>query len=271
MSTSHAAGPDLTELDAAAEKARGRAFAIRHAGDRCIAKRAAPGRGRLRAFGGAVLGRLMLGYWPAQKPLRLGQQAQLEYEAQRLAELREAGEPVPRVLGVKPGYLLMEDGGVPLWQHLRHKPFDELLPWLTYVAQDLGRFHEEHHWHGGAQLRNHLIGDDGQTLLRIDFEEPLDHVLPLGVRQAIDLYLLIYSATAFKGLEPGETEQLCKAMVHAYLHRHQPGREMRRSLARGHAVLARLEAVMGGLLRRASKDARRLLITKAVVSEAINS
>lgn len=271
MTLSPSAGPDLAALNAAAEKARGRAFAIRLAGSRCIAKRAAPGRGRLRALGGALLGRMMLGYWPARQPLRLGQQAQLEYEAQRLTELREAGEAVPRVVALKPGYLVMEEAGAPLWQHLRHKPLDELLPWLSYVARDLGRFHGEGYWHGGAQIRNHLIGDDGQTLLRIDFEEPLERVLPLGVRQAIDLYLLIYSATAFRGLTREETERLCAAMVRAYLRCHRPGGEMRRSLAQGHAVLNRLEAVMGGLLRRASKDARRLLLTAAVVSAAIDS
>lgn len=261
--------PSRTVLSAAARSARGRAFSVREGGRRWFAKKAVPGRGYFRALGATLLGRLMLGEWLPLAPLVLGGRDQLAYEAARLSGLREAGESVPRVVRLESSYLVLAEGGQPLGHTLRGAGIDRSTELLTWVAQDLARFHARGLWHGGAQVRNHLLADDGRTLVRIDFEEPLDQLMPLPARQAVDLYLLVHSATAIKGLKESELQWLCARMVHAYLGAHAADAQMLACLHRAQRVLAALETGLGWLARPVSKDARRLFTTSAALQEVL--
>lgn len=261
--------PTKAAIEAAAAAARGRAFRVREDGQQWFVKKAVPGRNRIRALGGGILARLMLGEWPSLSPLMLGGQEQIEYEAARLRALREAGEAVPAVVGLQLGYLVLAEGGQPLGRVLRDKTREAQAALLCWVAQDLARFHARGLWHGGAQLRNHLLANEGQDLVRIDFEEPLDRLMPLSARQAVDLYLLIHSITALKGHTEASLRALCGQVVQAYLDVRNPGSGVLEYLERGRRVLGVLEAGAGWLARPVSKDARRLFVTSSVLAEAI--
>lgn len=261
--------PTLDHLRAAARRARGRVFSVQQGGRRWVVKQAVPGRGRARAWGGALLGRILLGYWLPRTPLRIGGDRQLHYEAGRLQRLHRAGEVVPAVAQVGEGFLVLEDGGAPLWRRIRHAGLDALRPVIARVAGDLGRFHGAGHWHGGAQLRNYLLAGEGERLVRIDFEEPLDEVMPLAARQVIDLYLLIHSITAFRQLSAGETTGLCRHALEAYLAGHAPDERMVACLVRAQATLRAIERRPGRLFRHTSKDLRRLFITAAAIEQTL--
>ncbi len=261
--------PTRVALVAAAHEARGRAFRVTEDGRQWFAKKAVPGRSRVRALGGTVLGRLMLGEWLPLSPLMLGGQEQLAYEAARLAALREAGESVPTVVGLRSGCLVLAEGGEPLGRVLREKSAEEQAGLLCWVAQDLARFHGRGLWHGGAQVRNHLVREADQTLVRIDFEEPLDRLMPLSARQVVDLYLLIHSTTALKGYSEAAMRALCGRMVRAYLDVRVPEPEALEYLERGRRVLGALEIWGGWFARPVSKDARRLFVTSSVLAEVV--
>ncbi|WP_231289544.1 serine/threonine protein phosphatase [Thioalkalivibrio sp. HL-Eb18] len=261
--------PTRTTLDVAAMAARGRAFVVREGSRSWYAKKAVPGRSSIRALGGSLLARLTLGEWAPLAPLRLGGQDQIAYEAERLRALRAAGEAVPEVVCLESGYLVLAESGQPLGHALRRAGFERSAELLTWAARDLARFHARGLWHGGAQVRNHLLADGGKTLMRIDFEEPLDQLMPLPARQAVDLYLLVYSATALKGLPETDLHRLGSRMVCAYLEAHAPDERMLGYLHRGQRVLGALEAGIGWLARAVSKDARRLFTTRAVLAEVL--
>jgi tRNA A-37 threonylcarbamoyl transferase component Bud32 len=211
----------------------------------------------------------MLGEWLPLSPLMLGGQEQLAYEAARLAALREAGESVPTVVGLRSGCLVLAEGGEPLGRVLREKSAEEQAGLLCWVAQDLARFHGRGLWHGGAQVRNHLVREADQTLVRIDFEEPLDRLMPLSARQVVDLYLLIHSTTALKGYSEAAMRALCGRMVRAYLDVRVPEPEALEYLERGRRVLGALEIWGGWFARPVSKDARRLFVTSSVLAEVV--
>ncbi|WP_244406384.1 serine/threonine protein phosphatase [Thioalkalivibrio sp. K90mix] len=216
-----------------------------------------------------MLARLMLGEWPSLSPLMLGGQEQIEYEAARLRALREAGEAVPAVVSLQPGYLVLAEGGQPLGRVLRDKTREAQAALLCWVAQDLARFHGRGLWHGGAQLRNHLLANGERDLVRIDFEEPLDRLMPLAARQVVDLYLLIHSTTALKGYSEAAMRALCGRMVRAYLDVRAPEPAALEYLERGRRVLGALETWGGWFARPVSKDARRLFVTSAVLAEVV--
>lgn len=234
-------------------------------GRRWVVKQAVPGRDRIRAWGGSLLGRLMMGYWLPRAPLRLGGERQLRYEAARLRELRAEGEPVPEVARVGSDFLVLEHGGEPLWHRIRHAAFPDLQPILMDVSRDLARFHAAGHWHGGAQLRNYLVADDSDALVRIDFEEPLDEMMPLAARQAMDLYLLVHSVTAFKTPTERELALLCRAVIEAYLQARSPDAGMLAYVERAQAVLNFVERWPVRLFSGTGKDLRRMLLTVAAM------
>lgn len=249
-----------------ASSASRRVYAIRHAGQRFMVKQAAPGRSLPRALGGALLVRFLAGYWPRLAPLRLGNEEQLHYEAERLRTMRAQGQAVPEVVVVSDDHLIMQDVGPPLTQVMRTLDPTGQAELVCRVAAELAEFHRRGHWHGGAQLRNHTQSDG--RLYRIDFEEPLDRTLSLPARQAMDLMLLVHSATAIKAFDGEQRRLLCRNLLDRYL-QHAPPRAALEVVRRGHRIKRRLKALLGWARRWTGKDLERIWLTTEAVDAVL--
>ena len=249
-----------------AGSAKRRVYALRHGGERYMVKRSAPGRSLPRALGGALLVRFLAGHWPRLGPLRLGEADQLHYEAARLRALRDRDQPVPEVILVSDDHLIMQDVGPPLTQIMRSLDASGQADLACRVAAELADFHRQGHWHGGAQLRNHTQWND--DLYRIDFEEPLDQTMTLPARQAMDLMLLVHSATAIKAFEGNQKRALCCRLLNHYLEQ-APPQAVLEVLRRGHVIKRRLKAMLGWARRWTGKDLERIWLTTEAVETVL--
>ncbi|MBE1237875.1 hypothetical protein IHV25_09495 [Phaeovibrio sulfidiphilus] len=103
------------------------------------------------------------------------------FEAGVLRRYGALGLPVPKVLYEDPSYLVLSHEGEPLESFLRDNPRSARSQDLIAEAlAALRALHEKGHAHGGAQIRNFLVRQDGRIVL-IDFEEntgsaPLEHM-----------------------------------------------------------------------------------------------
>ncbi|MCK8516678.1 serine/threonine protein phosphatase [Methylonatrum kenyense] len=249
-----------------APAAKRRVYALNHAGQRYMVKQSAAGRSLPRALGGALLVRFLAGHWPRLGPLRLGQADQLHYEAARLRALHAQGQSVPEVVLVSDDHLIMQDVGPPLTQVMRSLDVAGQAELACRVASELADFHRRGHWHGGAQLRNHTQWDD--RLYRIDFEEPLDQTLTLPARQAMDLMLLVHSATAIKAFDGEQRRELCCRLLDDYL-RQGPPQAVLEAVRRGHHIKRRLKAMLGWARRWTGKDLERIWLTTEAVETVL--
>jgi tRNA A-37 threonylcarbamoyl transferase component Bud32 len=147
----------------------------------------------LRHFFFVVLGKLMAPRLDLTEPdPTLGGSV----EAGRLQQLHEAGLRVPRVLGVHDGWIVLEDCGETLQSHLgRESDTKARQQALRMALDDLLSLHAAGYWHGGAQLRNLTLRDNG--LYRIDFEQAFGGRLPARLLQMYDLVLFLSSALRF--------------------------------------------------------------------------
>lgn len=179
-------------------------FVIEVAGKRYFVKvGGSPAYSWLRIVLLAPVVRLATGTWPDSRPLRRGGAERLAFEVKRLQALREAGVHVPAVKVHLEQLLVLEDVGETLESGLPYLDDVQRMERIRRLAEDLAAFHAAGHWHGGAQLRN-VTFDDGR-FGRIDFEEDLEGVLPLRMRQAMDALLAAFSIAHSRAL--GEPER----------------------------------------------------------------
>jgi aminoglycoside/choline kinase family phosphotransferase len=82
---------------------------------------------------------------------------------------------------------------------------------LTQVAKKLSELHRAQGWHGNAMLRN-FTWHNGQIGM-IDFEDTAHASWPLSMRQAYDIWQVLYSAAR---VENGE------ALVRHFLAQYEP-------------------------------------------------
>lgn len=115
----------------------------------------------------------------------------LAFEHDRLQQLAQAGEQVPRVLAFDGQTLRLSDVGPTVDECLQRLPASEHLTLMCAVSADLACFHTRGHWHGGAQIRN--VTWDGQRFARLDFEERLHPAMPLHACQIYDVLQLVMS------------------------------------------------------------------------------
>jgi tRNA A-37 threonylcarbamoyl transferase component Bud32 len=178
-------------------------------------------------------------------------------EAGRLLRYRRLGLAVPKVLGVAPAVIAIEDAGVPIRSELDRIDDPQLREQLvTEVMDDLIDIHRNGEWHGDAQLRN--VTRHRERVHRIDFEQPYGGVLPTALLQVCDVYMLLSSALRYIG--PSALERLAWRWLSTLA-----SRERLFALRRVTTVLEGLAATP--LLRLFRYEHRRI----AAVSQAFSS
>ena len=142
----------------------------------------------------------------------------LQDEAQRLVRFKEAGSSVPSVWYQAPDLLVLEYVGQDMPYLIRLASPERRLELMTIAAQELAKFHCAGFVHGGAQLRNLMMHEDG-AITRIDFEENIGEALSLPLAQAYDVFQLLSSMAGLRGHEfsPAERQALCHQLLAVYL------------------------------------------------------
>lgn len=142
----------------------------------------------------------------------------LQDEAQRLVRLKDAGSSVPKVWYHAPEILVLEYVGQDMPYLIRMATPEGRLGLMSRAAQELANFHRAGFVHGGAQLRNLMVSDDG-TATRIDFEENIGEALSLPLAQAYDVFQMVSSMAGLRGHEfsLNERQTLCHQLLAAYL------------------------------------------------------
>ena len=142
----------------------------------------------------------------------------LQDEAQRLVRLKDAGSSVPKVWYHAPEILVLEYVGQDMPYLIRMATPEGRLGLMSRAAQELANFHRAGFVHGGAQLRNLMVSDDG-IATRIDFEENIGEALSLPLAQAYDVLQMMSSMAGLRGHEfsLNERQTLCHQLLAAYL------------------------------------------------------
>lgn len=142
----------------------------------------------------------------------------LQDEAQRLVRLKDAGSSVPKVWYHAPEILVLEYVGQDMPYLIRMATPEGRLGLMSRAAQELANFHRAGFVHGGAQLRNLMVSDDG-IATRIDFEENIGEALSLPLAQAYDVFQMVSSMAGLRGHEfsLNERQTLCHQLLAAYL------------------------------------------------------
>lgn len=142
----------------------------------------------------------------------------LQDEAQRLVRLKDAGSSVPKVWYHAPEILVLEYVGQDMPYLIRMATPEGRLGLMSRAARELANFHRAGFVHGGAQLRNLMVSDDG-TATRIDFEENIGEALSLPLAQAYDVFQMVSSMAGLRGHEfsLNERQTLCHQLLAAYL------------------------------------------------------
>jgi tRNA A-37 threonylcarbamoyl transferase component Bud32 len=174
----------------------------------------------------------------------------LQDEAHRLVRLKAAGSAVPSVWYQAPELLVLEYVGQDMPYLIRIATPAGRLALMRRAAQELAHFHLAGFVHGGAQLRNLMIQEDG-TATRIDFEENIGEALSLPLAQAYDVFQILSSMAGLRGHEfsPTEREALCHQLLTVYLGAN-PDPLVRASLTAIEKKLAVIKKYLGWLLQR---------------------
>lgn len=223
-------------------------------GVRCVVKRRNPSVGRafsyamryLRAFLLAVGCKITLGEFPRPSVLlRNG----LDYEAERLRRLQQAGCRVPEVWWQEPGLVVLEHVGDDLPYLLRRAEDAERMALVKRMADDLAAFHARGFWHGGAQVRNVTLRDDNE-LWRIDFEENIGGALSLPLAQAYDVFQAVSSVMSLSKFTADQSSVMGKLLLDSYFEANaDPAvRAALRRMARVVCTTARVLRPVGGKL-----------------------
>ena len=173
----------------------------------------------------------------------------LQDEADRLVRLKAAGSSVPNVWYQAPDILVLEYVGQDMPYLIRIATPEGRLTLMSRAAQELAHFHRAGFVHGGAQLRNLMIHDDG-TVTRIDFEENIGEALSLPLAQAYDVFQLLSSMAGLRGHEfsPTERQALCHQLLTVYL-RANPDPLVRASLTAIEKRFAAVKKYLGWCLK----------------------
>jgi len=173
----------------------------------------------------------------------------LQDEADRLVRLKAAGSSVPNVWYRASDLLVLEYVGQDMPYLIRIATPEGRLKLMNRAAQELAHFHHAGFVHGGAQLRNLMMHDDG-TATRIDFEENIGEALSLPLAQAYDVFQMLSSMAGLRGHEfsPTERQALCQQLLTAYLGAN-PDPLVRASLAAIQKNFAAIKKYLGWLLK----------------------
>jgi len=203
----------------------------------------------------ALLCGLAMGEYPEPAEL-LG--VGLEQEADRLRRLRAQGQRVPAVLWQQPGMLVLEYVGEDVPHRLRRVAPADRIALMRHVGADLAQFHRAGFSHGGAQLRNLTVRQDG--LWRIDFEENVASALSRPLAQAYDVVQMLASTLRLRQVPEAELAELARAALQAYLDG-GPDPAVLARLRRVAALAARLDPLRPALSHVHRREMRAVLGT----------
>jgi tRNA A-37 threonylcarbamoyl transferase component Bud32 len=189
----------------------------------------------------------------------------MEYEGQRLRKLAAAGVSVPELAYRTPEYLLLEHRGTVVSSLLEHWTQETWRSELTRMAAELGAFHAQGMWHGGAQIKNVTL-QDGQ-FTRIDFEENFGEFLPLPVAQATDLLLFLNSISLAGPVNETESRYLLPVLLQTYLNANPNNGNIRDVLKRAMPWLRRIVWVVKPFRRFTRKSYLRMAIIVDILDE----
>ena len=182
------------QAEAALSAARGRTIKLMCAGHAVWVKRPRRGPG-YSLYGLHLAAAELLGICLFRPPKVSRGASGLAAEAKRLAHLQRKGWPVPRGLGVAPGWLALSDNGPSLGDVVGGLEAAERSRMLRAALHFVQTLHAQQGWHGAAQLRNLTRLPNGFGA--IDFEDDLEPAMPLESRQARDICLLLISAARY--------------------------------------------------------------------------
>lgn len=257
----------LDDARRALATSNGRIAEFSHAGALCIAKAPGTVRGRAQSLLLKAFCRIALGSSVPLEALRLASgEERLAREAARLRALAAAGEAVPQVLALAPDCLVLEHVGDTLEQSLFPLNRAEIFSRLIAATDDLARFHEAGHWHGGSQVKNMTLRNG--RLFRIDFEEDLGKHLPLPVTQAYDVVLLVNSSTLLCDLDEQASTALATDMFKRYLAA-RPDPALRATLARALPALGFACKLFSPLRNRRGRSLKRIFILRDALGTAL--
>lgn len=155
--------------------------------------------------------RLVLGEFPNPRVLlRNG----VDYEAERLRQLRQADCRVPDIWYHEPGLLVLEHVGTDLIALMRHGSDERRIALAAQAGRDLAEFHKRGFCHGGAQIRNLTMR--GDEMWRIDFEENIGEALSPPLAQAYDLFQMVASVLSMRKLAVAIMPRLGQVMLASY-------------------------------------------------------
>lgn len=163
----------------------------------------------------------------------------LDFEAERLRRLVDAGCRVPQVWWQAPGLLVLEHVGVDISSLIRHGSNEQRARLAHAAGRDLAEFHLRGLCHGGAQIRNLTLRDN--QMWRIDFEENIGEALSRPLAQAYDLFQLVASLQSLRKLPAEAMPTLAQAMLDSYFEVN-PDEQVR-------ARLTRLGRILGAVAR----------------------
>jgi tRNA A-37 threonylcarbamoyl transferase component Bud32 len=119
----------------------------------------------------------------------------LKHEVEKLQKLRELGIRVPKVLGCKDDYFVLEDTGITLKEYLKNPDIDSetLHKTLMKCVKLLAKIHNASFYHAGPQIKNYTIKNN--KIYAIDFEDSFDDKYDLKELQFRDFFLFLVSLT----------------------------------------------------------------------------
>lgn len=122
--------------------------------------------------------------------------AGLEGEASRIKKIATRGVLAPKVVALQPGWLLLGDIGVSLFDQINQSAdAEDKEKLLVLGARALSCLHAQGGWHGTGQLRDMIYA--GGEIGFIDFEESVGEVMSVVSAQARDLLRFLISAVRF--------------------------------------------------------------------------
>lgn len=267
--TTHGESPSATmlealrqEIDAGLADSDRDITAVERFGQRFVVKYERPARGKaLRALLSAAGCWLLFREWPSPRKLQVGG---VHHEAARLRSLCLDRERVPRVYLETADYIVMEHCGHTVEGLLGDVPPAERPALVAAVMEDLGRFHRNGHWHGGAQVRN--VTRKNGLLYRIDFEENIGAALSLPTAQAYDVLLTFTSLIdCFRDDRPFGVR-----LLRNYLSTVPQVAEPLRRIARWLTIAQRIEPHLTKRWQR-NPDVRRAVAFSFILNEALKS
>lgn len=142
-----------------------------------------------------------------------------QYELFRLQTLALAGVKVPEVVSHDQQIMVLVHCGIDGFRAMKSMAQPERTAFLTRLTEELARFHRAGHWHGGAQIKNILLHENGE-IYRIDFEERFTDRLPLALAQVYDLILFLNSIPLAGPISEAESFELLPRLLQVYFAEH---------------------------------------------------